>query len=256
MILRSIAAVFRFEVTRSLRFGRLFWWLALALFPLLVAEMFRSLEPRILQDEREVGFILYVLVVRMLCPLTLLLWSTPAIHAEIEGRTWGYVAVRPGGRTAILLGKYLAAVAWSTALGWISVTIFLVRVFPEGWSALWGLFVELVLLSSLTYGALYLLIGVLFLKRAMVITVSYTLLVEVVLTLIPAIVNQATVDYRLRSLFFDGLGVDLTAQRGWSSMASEAGPWHQVLVLAAYTGVLLLAAFLFLRRRQLVVAEE
>jgi ABC-type transport system involved in multi-copper enzyme maturation permease subunit len=253
---RGIAATIRFEILRSLRPSRLIWWILLALFPLLVAEMFRSMEQQVLQDEREVGFLLYVLVVRMLCPLSLLLWATPAIHAEIEGRTWGYIAVRPGGRTALLLGKYVAAVAWATVLGCLSVTLFLLRVFPQGWSTLWGLLVELVFFSSLTYGALYLLIGVLFLKRGMVIAVSYTLLVEVFLTLIPAVVNRATVDYRLRSLLFDGLGLDVSRRRGWSSMTSDAGPYHQILVLGIYAGVLLLAAFLFLRRRQLVVAEE
>jgi len=174
-------ATIRFELLRSLHFSRLFWWGALAMFPLLVAQMLRSLEPEILRDEGGVGFLLYVLIVRMLCPLSLLLWATPAIHAEVEGRTWGYVAVRPGGRAAVLFGKYLAAVTWSFLLGWISLAAFLTLVYPEGWSTLGGLFSELILLSSLTYGALYLLIGVLFLKRAMVITVSYTLLVEVFL---------------------------------------------------------------------------
>ncbi len=49
--------------------------------------------------------------------------GAPLVHAELEGRTWIYLAVRPRGRVSVLLGKYLTAVAWTTLAGWTSTTI-------------------------------------------------------------------------------------------------------------------------------------
>jgi hypothetical protein len=42
--------------------------------------------------------------------LRTMLRATPAVSVELERRSWVYLAVRPNGSTAVLIGKYLAAV--------------------------------------------------------------------------------------------------------------------------------------------------
>ena len=51
------------------------------------------------------------------------LWATPAISAELERRSWVYLAVRPNGGTAVLLGKYLAAVSWVLTAALVGLAI-------------------------------------------------------------------------------------------------------------------------------------
>lgn len=68
---------------------------------------------------------------------------------------------------------------------------------------LWWTMLRLSCLSAMSYAALYLLIGAVFPRRAMVFCVAYTALVEVVLSLIPAIINRLTIQYRLRSLMMN-----------------------------------------------------
>jgi ABC-type transport system involved in multi-copper enzyme maturation permease subunit len=113
----------------------------------------------------------------------------------------------------------------------------------------------LALLASLTYGALYMLLGVLFLRRALVVAVAYTFLMEFIVSFIPAVVHQITVQYHLRCLLAKWLGwtrlphhVGLDEQLFFST----APAWHHVLVLLGMTAGLLSAAILVLRQRELV----
>lgn len=255
MNLRGIWASFRFECARSLTLSRLAWWSAMAVFPSVILFLIRQEQPDALTDPEGFPVFLYLLVVRVLCPLGLLLWATPIIHAELEGKTWPYLAVRPHAKSSVLFGKYLAAVVWAIACGWTSVVLAFLLGPPDDTVRIAFLLGKLVVLASFAYGAVYTLIGVLFLKRAMVVTVAYTLLVEVALTFMPAVVNEATVAYRLRAIIAKELEFDERVE-AWKRLVSEAPVSEQVTILVVYTMVALVAALLFLRRRQLVLARE
>lgn len=175
---RGIWASFRFECSRSLTVSRLTWWSAMAVFPSVLLFLIRKDTPDALTDDQGLSMMLYFLIVRVLCPLNLLLWATPIIHAELEAKTWSFLSVRPHGKSSVLLGKYLAAVAWTIGSGWASIALAIALGPPEDVTRVALLLGELVVLSSFAYGAVYTLLGVLFLKRAMVVTVGYTLFVE------------------------------------------------------------------------------
>lgn len=255
MSLRGIWASFRYECHRSLTLVRVAFWSGLALFPSVVLFLIRREDPNALMDTEGFTVFLYFLIVRVLCPLGLLLWASPIIHAELEGKTWYYLAVRPHGKSSVLLGKYLAAVVWAITGGWLSIALACALGPPEDASRAVLLLGKLVVLASFAYGAVYALIGVLFLKRAMVVTVGYTLLVEVALTLVPAVVNEVTVAYRLRAILARGLELKRDAP-AWQRLVSTAPVSEQVTILAVYTALALAAALLVLRRRQLVLARE
>lgn len=255
MSLRGIWASFRFECGRSMALSRLSWCLGMALFPVGLLYLIRTDDPDALTDKEGLTVFLYFLIVRVLCPLGLLLWATPIIHSEIEGKTWPYVSVRPGGKTSVLFGKYFAAVLWTVIGGWVGLALAVSLGEPEDAAHTAYLLGRLVVLGSFTYGAVYTLIGVVFLKRAMVVTVAYTLLVEVALTLVPAVINEATVAFRLRALLVKELQLERVSEV-WNLLISDAPASRHMVILAFYTVGCLVAALLVLRRRQLVLARE
>ena len=127
---------FEFEWKRALSSTRRLWWLMLAVFPVFIVALVRFTVPQItaavqhepaanrnVEDRKDVtsedadaivevwrqlcAWMMFALVPMLVSMLGTLLWTTPAISAELERRSWVYLAVRPNGATAVLLGKYL-----------------------------------------------------------------------------------------------------------------------------------------------------
>ena len=252
MSLRGALIVFGFESKRAMTLARLACWLVLAIFPVLVVAVIRQYETG---NEPDMwSFVLFFLIPEVVCLMGLLLWATPAISSELEGQTWLYLATRPGGKLSVLLGKYLTAVAWAATAGWLGAALSVAIAQPEKPFRLLAVLFALVLLSCMSYGALYLLIGVLSLKRAMVIAVAYTLIMELAVSFVPAVINQLTVQYRLRSLLAHWL--ELNRDGAANFMYSALPPWQQIAVLMGVTIALLIAASVILHIRQLTVTAD
>jgi ABC-type transport system involved in multi-copper enzyme maturation permease subunit len=233
--------------------------LALAMFPVMMVALIQYQGGHLAIGAR--GMVaLYVLIPGLTCLMALLLWAAPAIHSEVEGRTWPYFAVRPWGKLSILLGKYLTAVAWTAAVAWISLSVCLLIIRPhEKPLTTWCVLAALVGLSSLTYGSLFVLLGVVFLRRAMIVAVAYTFLMEFMTTFVPAVIHQLTVQYHLRSLLVKWMHwvkmpQSIQIQQQW--LFSDAPAWQHVLILFGFTSAMLIAASLVLRQRELVKPEE
>ena len=251
---RRVVAVLRFEIKRTQTYPRIFVWALLAAFPVLIMALLRYENEEI--DEIVWGMVLYTMIPQMVCLLGLLLWVAPVVNAEIEGRTWVYVAVRPGGKLALLIGKYLNGVLWTCSAAWTGLTLGMLVGSPQVAEPLrlWAVLALLALLACFSYGAAYALIGALFHRRAMVISVGYVLVFEFVMSNVPAVVNQLTVQYRLFNLLFDL--IDLDGSEEMPLLLSEQPPLQHVLSLFVYVFVLLLAAAFCLRFREYSTAEE
>ena len=255
MRLSATSAVFRFEFARAATPTRLAYWVGLALFPPALLTIIRiQIGP--FYHFSQTTLMLFVLIPEVLCLMGLLLWATPAIHAELEGRTWCYLAVRSGGKGSVLMGKYLAAVVWTALLALLSLTLSVLIAAPPGnMLRLWTVFAVLIVLSCLTYGALCMLLAVVFLRRAMVAMVAYSVIFELVVGFIPAIINQLTVQYHLRSLLDEWLHVRILP-RSMQTPLQSAPAWQHLLILAGATLALLTATIVILRKRELVRADE
>ena len=255
MNLRGALIVFGFERRRAMTAARIACWLVLALFPVVVVSIMRyygasnSPEPLLWPTA------LFFLVPEVVCLMGLLLWATPAIHGELEGQTWLYLAMRPDGKQSVLLGKYLTACAWTASAGMAGILISIVVAQPPDAVRLALVLCGLVLLSSMTYGAVFILLGVVFLKRGMVMAVIYTLTFELAISFVPAVVNQLTVQYRLRSLLAQWLDWD-QLRHDTPFLFSSTPAWQQVLILVAISIVLLSCATAVLCSRQLTAAYE
>ena len=252
-----IAAIFEvlsFELRRTLTLGRGLIWLGLATFPATLIFTVRWQRGDTIPIDAA-ALIIFFLVPQVTCLLGLLLWATPAVQTELEGQTWIYLAVRPLGKLAVVFGKYLIAVLWTAAAGILSVTASVLACGAAEPVRLWLSLSTLVCLSTLSYGALYLLIGVIVLRRAIVFAVAYTLLIELAVSLIPATINKLTISHRLRALLADWMKLETIRSRAEIIFGEQATLSH-LLFLLGYTIVLLIATALVVRWREMPMQAE
>lgn len=245
--------VIRFELRRSMTLGRGAIWIMLTLFPIALISALRLIAP--MNRPEPWGIMLYFLVPEVICLLGLLLWATPAISTEIEGQTWVYLAMRRSGRTLVLIGKYMTAVLWSFTAALVAITVCAIVMGPAGGFRIWGVMVLLSLLSCFAHASLYVLIGTIFFRRTIVTAVFYTLVFEYGLSLVPAVANKLTINYRLRGLLADWMNWQEARSAAENVFGSEPASTH-LLVLAAFTLTLLGVAILRVGRAEFPTQQE
>jgi ABC-type transport system involved in multi-copper enzyme maturation permease subunit len=218
----------------------------MATFPVMIASItawqMSEMQMSLSAEESSFTFsmMLYVLLPQVVTPLGLLLWATPVVSSELEGQTWIYAVTRANGRRAVLLGKYIVAILWSSSTAIVSAAVAVpITGMPNPLQS-WIVISCLVVLSAFAYAALFVLIGTLFQRRAMITAFIYMIGVEAFMSLIPATINQLTVSYRLRSILVHAmdLKVSLANQRQqW--FIDETPVWQSVGYLGLYTLILL-----------------
>lgn len=264
----SIPAVFEFEVRQALTIPKLAWWCVLTFFPVAIV----SLVLMVPNARRNVPstvwqVFLFVLVPFLISMLGTFKWTASAISAELEGQSWIYLAVRPGGRVAVLLGKYLAAIAWVLPATVIGSTLSLSLVWLADCSLVregavwrtWFAIVRLCCLSVPAYAAIYLALGTIFTKRSMVIAVAYSLLFEVLVSFVPALINKLTIQYRLRALFVEWVGIELSNaddRFSWIDIVGDDPAWMHVVALVSYSLALILLSTWLVRKREYLVTSS
>lgn len=262
----NIPAVFLFEWKRSMTMARMAWWLVLAGFPIFIVGLVRYSAYTL--PSREVwALTLFALGPLLIVMMGTLLWMTPAVSVELERRSWVYLAVRPHGTTAVLLGKYLAAVSWVLPPAIIGMTAAVLLTNPTwsdlvhnetDWVRLWWAILRLILLACPAYAAIYLLIGCILPRRAMVLAVVYSLLFEVVVSLIPAMINNLTIHFRLRALLVHWLDLipSTEKEKGIAAFLGNAPAWEHIAILLATVPVLLGLSILVIRVSEFSSAAE
>jgi ABC-type transport system involved in multi-copper enzyme maturation permease subunit len=252
----NVAAVFLFEWKRALTLPRMAWWALLAFFPVFITGLIRFTAEETLP--REVwAFFLFALVPMLVSMLGTLLWTTPAIATELERRSWVYLTVRPNGCTAVLIGKYLAAVTWVIPMALVGLSIAVPMAHTgDGWR-LWWTLIRLVCLSCPAYAAIYLLLGTIMPRRAMVLAVAYTLIFELVISFVPAVINKFSVQYRLRALLVRWFEIPISEGRqGAMALIGDEPAWLHVTVLAIVIPTLLVLSVAILRRNEYTTSSE
>lgn len=257
-LINRLAAVFEFEWRRTITLPRLAWLFALMAFPPLLLLLVR-IAARSDPPHEVAAIMVFLLSPCVACMMSVFLWATPAVSSELEGRSWVYLSVRPLGPVSVLLGKYLVALSWSIPVGLISsiAGVFAIGA-PRPATLLWGE-AGLAVLSCIAYSAIFLFIGVLVPRRAMVIGIMYAMIFEVAFALIPAAVNLLTVQYRLRCLMMRWLELDFPRLKSspilGSYLSEASSAWHVMVVLMMASGYLVAAAIL-LRYREFTTAAE
>lgn len=254
-------ATVRFEYSRVMTAGRMTWWFVLAGFPVVIAGLIR-LFPLTHAKELDTYFVwsgaIYLLVPCITCAMGVLLSAGPAIATELEQRSWVYLATRPNGIFWLLLGKYLVAVAWASTAAIAGLTIAVLFTGQETIVQLWLGMAGLSVLSSMAYAAVFMLVGAIAPQRAMLFCVVWTAGVEGFVSLIPAVINRITVQYRLRALFVDWVQPgDAIQDNPLFALSLAEGPWYlQILWLVTLTVVFLATAQVIAHKRQFTAAAE
>ncbi|MCE2786070.1 MAG: hypothetical protein LW699_14455 [Pirellula sp.] len=260
---KAVPGVVSYELTRSMTPGRWAMFLLMVCIPTALLIAVSQLTPNeakytvnvsqlpdgktTIRDETNLAFcmLVYLLIPQVMTMLGMLVLASPIVHSELEGQTWIYALVRHAGRRSLLLGKYLVAVLWTSTAGILAVSLATPFLPLQNPAQLWLTASLLCLLASLAYGALFALIGVVMQKRVMVISFVYALVAEGVLAWIPAVINQFTIAYRLRSILFRWL--DLSVDEYFPNMglarnamvAQDPSGWVQVAWVLLISGILL-----------------
>ena len=251
-----------FELRRSMTIGRIAVWCVLVAFPVAIVTAM-SLIAKLQMNERynvedmiqPFGMAMYFLIPEVSCLLGLLLWATPAISTEIEGQTWVYLTMRTSGRMMVALGKYMTAVVWTLSAALVAVTLCTIVIGPTVAAKLWLVLTILVILSCVVHAALYLLIGCIFYRRTMVAAVVYTVVVEYILSFVPALVNKFTINYRLRGLLADWMDWEDARSQAEEIFGSEPASTH-LMILAVMVVVLLGVSLYRVERTEYPTQQE
>ena len=285
MIARKILATFVFEFFRSLTTSRIATSAVLALFaPVMLTLIGFSLN--IDGVRHQIPFPLLLIGVFQLLAifLSVLLWATPVVYSELEGKTWTYLAIRPNGKFASTLGKYFNAVFWASMTATVSLTLscLVISQFPwdpdiviprrvadqpelyEKWHGMfthssspiviWYSLFPAIVLGAFALSAIFIHIGLIAHKRGMVFAVIYGI-IETVFAFLPAVVRQFTVGFHLRNIGLKLADFDFE-QFDAGVVTDESGLWFHFLVLAIITGIHVGASVYWLHSREYITAEE
>ncbi|MEZ6130466.1 MAG: hypothetical protein R3C59_17410 [Planctomycetaceae bacterium] len=279
--MNSLLAISAFEFRRLLTPGRAFWWLLVAAFPVVIMVLMQefgritdvnmwqrqlsrmrrhpvSIEEAQQQIDTLLTIALYFLAPSISCMMGALLTAAPSVASELEQHSWIYFATRPNGLFHLLMGKYLVSVVWagSATLVGLCMAIPLSKIstrLEAGSALLW-----ITLLSAISYSALYLMIGALFHRRAMVFCVAYTAGVELFLGFFPAVINRITIQYRLRSLLFDWTtqSQEFRESRITEFVAATESVFLQIVWLTSLTALFLAISLVSVHVREFTAAVE
>jgi ABC-type transport system involved in multi-copper enzyme maturation permease subunit len=180
------------------------------------------------------------------------------VVTELEQRSWVYLATRPNGIFWLLLGKYLVAATWGVSAAWLGVSVSIALTNVSSPMQICLALMALSFLSCISYSAIFLLIGVIFPKRAMVFCVMYAAFVEVILGVIPALVNRLTIQYRLRSLLVQWVPTNQGVRNhpAFAYVFGDDRAVLHILWIVALIVVFLTAAIVTAHRKEFTTASE
>lgn len=196
--------------------------------------------------------ILFAIFATFLLPLCSLSFATEAIGREREQGNLLWSLSRPVPRWAIYLGKFVAVLPWCLALNVGGFGVVCLAGGSAGREA-WGLFWPAIVMGTITFAALFHLMGALF-RRPAVLAILYAFFLETVMGNLPGHLKRASINFYMRCLMYDQASVFSLAPDRPLLYDPVSGPvaWA---VLAGLTAVLLAAgAWVFSRSEYLDLA--
>lgn len=257
-LIRSVIATALFECRRSLSLQRILVGAVLAGFPPAMVTVIRFSGSPI-----PISNLLIISLVGIVAVLAQLLWATPNVYSELEGKSWIFLASRPRGRIALFLGKYLSAVCFSFAVCLIAITLCLAARTYLPPQSMVNPSLELAAMSGtaligcLAYSAVFSTIGTIFQKRAMVFGAAYIILSEAILANVPAIINRFTARFHLQAVAADWIGwFHPIPQEDYNLLFGDFSTgFHLVWLFIATVGMLMIGSVI-ITTRQYITADE
>jgi ABC-2 type transport system permease protein len=156
--------------------------------------------------------IVFSIIATFLVPLCCLSFATEALGREREQRNLLWTLTRPLPRPAIYLGKFVALLPWCVVLNLGGFAAICLAGGEAGLAAL-ALYWPAIVVSTVTFAALYHLMGALF-RRPAVIAILYSFFLETVMGNLPGHLKRASISFYMRCLMYDRASVySLTPDR-------------------------------------------
>ncbi len=200
-------------------------------------------------------FVMYPLFCSILLSL---LYATSLVSQELENKTLTYLFSRPLAKWKVLGGQYLAtAIVIASGVCLSCVGGWLVSGLPLGVRGLSALLVPCIV-GTFAYCALFCLIGLLVPRRAIPAGIVHAVVVEGLVSFIPAAINKLTMNFHLRAIGFRITGItDLPPDlRQVLEMIMDESIPTALLALTGLTLALLAASSYIITTRQFVVNEQ
>lgn len=249
---------------RQMLGGRRIWFaLMLLAIPILLVAMLRMAAGFGLEAQAEPyarALVVYALYPQSMCILLCLLYGTSLLAAEIEGKTLVYLVTHAQPRWSVLVAKYAATAVALTGLCLASMSVsFLVAGASMG-VRLWAALAASVTGACVAYTAIFALLGLLLPRRSIAVGLVYVLVIEFALSLVPALVNEGTASYYLRSLAFQIADIDLRQLSDQDlgplpRMFGGASLLHSVAALVAMTALALAGASAWFHRSEYPLSD-
>ncbi len=145
---------------------------------------------------------LYIIYPQVLCIMASLIYGASLLAGEMEEKTLVYLFSRAQPRWKILLGKSLTTALVLACMISLSMSIcFALAGMPFG-VRLWLALLATIFAACFAYTALFALLGIALPKRAITAGLIYAVMVEVILSFVPALINEITISHYLRSMAF------------------------------------------------------
>ena len=197
---------------------------------------------------------LFLLYPQAICLLLALFYGTSVLGSELDGKTLTYLFVRPLPRWRFVVGKYLGIVAALAVPTSVSLLLSWLLLGAGSGLAVFGGVLVGTIGALIAYNALFTLFGFVLPRRAMIVALLYGLIFELVLSFVPALVNQFTVTYYLRSLVVAIL--DLRVPEEIARVVGGASVPGSLIAIATIVAVALGLSSWFASHREYVVKDR
>jgi hypothetical protein len=148
--------------------------------------------------------VVFSIFLSFLLPLWSLSFGTEALGGDRESQSLIWLLSRPLPRPIIYLAKFVALLPWCLVLNVGGFALLCLAAGAPGRLAL-KLYWPAVVLATLTFAALFLLIGAYF-RRPAVVAIVYSFCLEVVLGNMPGYLKRVSIGYYARSLMYERAG--------------------------------------------------
>jgi ABC-type transport system involved in multi-copper enzyme maturation permease subunit len=193
-------------------------------------------------------WVVFTLYLAFLLPLFTLAYATGAIGAEREGRTLLWLITRPLPRWAVYLGKLLGMLPWCVGASAFAFAVLAAVGGVQGGKAV-AVYWPAVLAGAVAFGCVFHMVGAIF-RRPTIVGLVYVFFFETLVANLPGGLKQFSLNYYLKSLFYDRLTTAAPAVRPEGLelyQAADPSTAWAVLILVS-VGVTALGAWAFSRQ--------
>jgi hypothetical protein len=189
--------------------------------------------------------VVFSLFFTFLLPIWSLSFATEALGGERESNSLVWLLTRPLSRPGIYLAKFLALLPWSVGLNVGGFALMCLAAGPPGARA-FRLFWPAVLAATLTFSALFYLMGACF-RRPAVVAIVYSFCLEIILGNMPGYMKRVSVGFYARCMMFqaaEGQGVQPDNPDVFLPVGGTTALW---VLLGATAALLALGTWVFAR---------